>query len=229
MSSEMTADPRVPGDNTAEDLLGELIRELSELVRGELELAAARRGPELRRLGAELAAALPALAAALLALAALSSAAGLALADAIPGYAAALVVAAAFGLLAATLGRLEHPRRLLRRLAGETGRGAAERAERERAEAERLLRATAERLVKALARDAAERELAAPVEEAGELLGAAGREGGDIMRELLLALLAPGRAGFGLLEALAGRRERPATPPAAAPRRRSPERPGPGG
>lgn len=217
----MAAAPPPVGERPSEELLGELIRELSQLVRSELEYAAARRGPELRRLGVELAAALPALVAALVALAALGSAAGLALSLALPGYAAALLLAAGFGLLAAALLRLDHPRRLLRRLAGETGQDAGERAESERADAERALKASAESLVRALAREAAERELEAPVEEAEHLLGAAEREGGDILRELVLALLAPGRAGFGLLEALAGRRERPGASAPAAPRRRS--------
>jgi putative superfamily III holin-X len=205
----------------AEALLGDLIRELSQLIRSELELAALRRGPELRRIGTELAAVLPALLAGVFGLAALSAAAGLALADALPAYAAALVVAAAFALGTAALVRLDHPRRLLRRLAGETGHGAGERAEHERSQSERALRRSAEQLVRTLSRDAVARELAAPVEEAGRLAGAAEREGGDILRDLVLALLAPGRAGFGLLEALAGRRERPPAPPETPPRRRS--------
>lgn len=215
----MSAEAPHPVARPSEDLLGEVIGDLSRLVRSELELAAARRGPELRRLGVELAAALPALVAALVALAALASAAGLALASAVPGYAAALLLAAGFGLLAVALLRLDHPRALLRRIAGEARQGAGERAERERAEAERALRGSAERLVGALARQAGARELAAPVEEAEHLLGAAEHEGGDILRELVLTLLAPGRAGFGLLETLAGRRERPTAPPAPVPRR----------
>lgn len=209
----MAATPPARPQRSSDELLGELAEEASRLVRGELELAVARRGPELRRVGLELAAALPALVAAALALAALTWAAGAGLARVIPGYGAALVLAAAWGIVALALVQLDHPRRLLQRLLSETGGDAVARAERERGDAEQALRLTAERLGRALTREAAERELTAPIQGAEELIGVAGREGSDVVKELLVALLAPGRAGLSALEALMGLRDRPGAPP----------------
>ena len=126
-----------------------------------------------------------------------------------PSWAAALIVAAFWAAVAALLLRLDHPRRLLVRLRQESGDQAVERAERHRDEAEQQVKATAERLGLAVAREAAEREIKVGVSAAERFVGTAEDEAEDVLKELIVALLAPGRAGISLLERIAGRRPRP--------------------
>jgi hypothetical protein len=64
----VTLEQAVEREETAEELLGELARELSLLIRSEVEVAAVERGPWLQRVAIELAASLGAALALLLAL-----------------------------------------------------------------------------------------------------------------------------------------------------------------
>jgi hypothetical protein len=191
---------------TSDELLGVLAHQFSLLVRSDLELAAAHHGPALRRVGVEVAAGLAAAAALLLALAALSWSAIQGLALAMPSWAASLLVAAAWGAAAGLLLRLDHPRRLLRRLTDEGVGAAVESAERHRNDAQRAVTVTAERLGEAVAREAAERELKAGLTAAEHLAETAEHEAEDLVKQLIVALLTPGRVGVSLLERIAGRR-----------------------
>jgi len=201
------ARPESPA-KSLDELLAQLADELSLLLRSDLELAAAEHAPRLRRLALELAAVLPAALAAILALAALSWAGVQGLGRVMPSWCASLVVAACWGLASALMLAGDHPRRFLRRLAGGTSVEAVGHATAERAAAEQALRATAEELARAVAREAAERELHASVDGAEALVGSAEHEGEDLLKELLVSLLAPGKAGLSLLEEIVGRRSR---------------------
>jgi hypothetical protein len=202
----MKDEQRAASGKSSDELLGQLAEELSVLVRSDLELAVAERGPQLRRLGVEFAVALPAAIAVFLAFAALGWAGGQGLAQVMPSWCASLVVAAFWALAAALLLRLDHPRRLLRRLSTETSGEAVGRATRDRSEAEQAVKATAERLGRAVAREVDERELHAPIDGAERLMGTAEHEGEDLLKEIVVALLAPGKAGLSLLEVMIGRR-----------------------
>jgi Putative Actinobacterial Holin-X, holin superfamily III len=192
---------------TSDELLGQLAHELSVLVRRELELAAVQNAPQLRQVAIELAAALAAGAALLLACAALSLAAIQALSLVLPAWGASLVVALGWASIAALLVRHEHPRRLARRLTAGEHERSLEAAERERDQAERTVKATAERLGEAVAREAVERELKAGVTAAEHMAEVAEQEAEDLLKELIVAVLAPGRAGISVLERLFGRSE----------------------
>src|SRR6478672_13495116 len=111
-----TSEETVRGDETSNELLGELARELSVLLRSDLEVGAAEHGPQLRHVAIEIAAALAAAVALLLALATASSAAVQGLSLAMPTWGAGLIVAAVWAAVAALLLSLDHPRRLLVRL-----------------------------------------------------------------------------------------------------------------
>jgi hypothetical protein len=178
---------------TSDELLGELAQELSLLVRSDLELAVARRAPEIRRLVEELGATLAAGTAVLLALAALSWAAVRGLALLMPSWSAPLVVAAAWLAVAGLLLRIDRPRRLARRLSRQARADATASALDDRRQAEAQLRTTARLLVRARAREAVGREIES-VEHEGELL----------LREVLVALAAPGKAGIDLLGRIVG-------------------------
>jgi hypothetical protein len=89
-------------------------------VRRELEVAAAERGPWLHRIAIEFAASLGAAVAMLLALGAASLAAVEGLRLVLPGWLAALAVALAWAGITALLLRVDHPRRLWRRLRQQT-------------------------------------------------------------------------------------------------------------
>jgi hypothetical protein len=204
----MSDKPPVVRETSSDELLGKVAEELSLLVRSDLELAAAERGPLLRRLAVELGAAIAVAVACVLALGALSLAGEQGLAHVMPPWCASLVVACAWGLAAALLMLLDHPRRLLRRLSRDTGSEGLGRAVRQRSSAERSLKATSERLGEAVAREAAERELRAPIGRAEQLLESADSEAGDLVKELIAALLAPGKAGLSLLDVMTGRRNR---------------------
>jgi hypothetical protein len=197
---------------TSDELLGRLAHEFSVLVRRDLQLTVAQHGQQLRHLALETAVALAAAVALLLAFAALSWAAVQGLDHVVPSWTASLIVAAAWTLVAVALLRLDHPRRLLRRLTEETRERAITSAERDRRYAEEVVKATAERLGEAVAREAAERELKAGVSAAGRLAAAAEGEAEDALKELIVALLAPGKAGLSMLERIVGRQDREAPP-----------------
>lgn len=177
------------------------------LVRRELEVAAAQNAPQVRQVAVELAVALAALVALLFALAALSWAAAQALSLVLPSWAASLIVAGTWTVVAALLLRHDHPRRLAQRLTTQAGERALETAERERDQAEEAVKETAERLGEAVAREAMERELKAGVSAAEHMAGAAEQEAEDLLKELIVAFLAPGRAGISVLERIVGRGE----------------------
>lgn len=195
-----------PSRDSAAELLGQLAQEISLLVRSDVELSVVQRIPEARRIARELTAALAVALAAILALGALTWAAVAALATVIPTWGAALVVAAAWAAVATLLLQLDHPRRLLARLRDEVTVDAIVRVDLERAEVERAMRTTAERLAEAIGREAVEREVRAPIDRAEQLLAAAGADTDDLARDLVAALLAPGKAGLSLIELLIGRR-----------------------
>jgi hypothetical protein len=193
--------------DSSDVLLGELVHEIAVLARREVELAAVRHGPQVRQMVIELSAALTAGAALLLACAALSWAAVQGLALAIPSWSASLAVAAGWAVVAALLLRLDHPRRLLRRLTQETSTRAVVSAELVRTQAEEAVKATAERLGRALASEAVEREIRSGVVAGERMVESAENEAEDLLKELIVALLAPGRAGISLLERMVGRPE----------------------
>jgi membrane protein implicated in regulation of membrane protease activity len=132
----VTLEQAVDREKTAEELLGELAHQLSLLVRSELEVAAAERGPWLNRIAIELAASLGAAVAMLLALGAASLAAVEGLRLVLPGWLAALAVALAWAGITALLLRVDHPRRLWRRLRQQTHEQAMATAYEERSTAE---------------------------------------------------------------------------------------------
>jgi putative superfamily III holin-X len=187
---------------TAEELLGEVAYELSLLVRSELEVAAAERGPWLHRIAIELAASLGAALALLLALGAASLAAVDALRLVLPGWLAALAVASGWGVITALLARVDHPRRLWRRLHHQTQEQAIAAAQEVRSSAEEDVRASAERLARAISAEMREREARAIIAGEGRLISAGERDAEVVLKELMSILTAPGRAGVNLLERL---------------------------
>ena len=196
-----------PPTETSNELLARLAHEVSVLLRSELELAVAGHGRQARHVAEEVAVALAAAVALFLALASASLAAIEGLSLAMASWAAAVIVAAVWSVAAVLLVSLDHPRRLFRRLSEESGLPAVERARRARAEAEHDVKATAERLGIALARESAERELRIGVTAAERLAGTAEEEAEDLVKEFVVAMLAPGKAGLSLVERLLGRRE----------------------
>jgi Putative Actinobacterial Holin-X, holin superfamily III len=207
------ADEQLEGTRESSDeLLGQLAHEFSVLVRRDLQLTVAQHGRQLRHLAIEIAVALAAGAALLLTFAALSWAAVQGLEHAVPSWTASLIVAAAWALVAVVLLRLDHSRRLLRRLTEETRGRAIASAERDRRHAEEAVKVTAERLGEAVAREAAGRELKAGVSAAERLAAATEDEAEVALKELIVALLAPGKAGLSLLERMVGRQDREAPP-----------------
>jgi hypothetical protein len=198
----VTLEQAVDRDETAEELLGELAHELSLLVRSELELAAAERGPWLHRIAIELAASLGAGVALLLALGAASLAAVEGLRLVLPSWLAALAVAAAWGVITALLVRIDHPRRLWRRLTKQTHEQAMATAREDRSTAEAHVRGAAERLSHAISVEMRERELRAVIAGEKRLVSAGERDAEVVLKELMSILAAPGRAGVNLLERL---------------------------
>ncbi len=190
---------------TSAELLGELAGDLALLSRTEIELAAAESGPQVRQVAVEVAVALCSAVALLFALAALSWAAVQGLTLEIPSWSASLVVAAGWAVVAVLLALLDHPRRLLRRLAKERSVDAIKTAERDRAVAEEAVLTTAERLGSALVREAAERELGEDVDAMEGMVEGAEEEAEDLLKELVVAFLAPGKAGISLLERIVSR------------------------
>ena len=198
----MTLEQAVDQEKTAEELLGELAHELSLLVRSELEVAAAERGPSLHRIAIELAASLGAAVAMLLALGAASLAAVEGLRLVLPGWLAALAVALAWAGVTALLLRVDHPRRLWRRLRQQTYEQTMATAYEDRRGAEADVRTTAERLSHAIATEMREREARAILAGEKRVISTGERDAEVVLKELMSILAVPGRAGVNLLERL---------------------------
>ena len=198
----MTLEQAVDSEKTAEELLGELAHQLSLLVHAELEVAAAERGPWLHRIALELAASLGAAVAMLLALGAASLAAMEGLRLVLPGWLAALAVAVVWGGITALLLRVDHPRRLWRRLRQQTHEQAMTTALDDRSRAEADVRAAAERLSHAISTEMREREARAIIAGEKRLISAGERDAEVVLKELMSILAAPGRAGVNLIERL---------------------------
>jgi hypothetical protein len=198
----VTLEQAVEREESAEELLGELAHELSLLVRSELEVAAVDRGPWLHRIAIELAASLGAALALLLALAAASFAAVEGLRLVLPDWLAALAVAAFWGAITALLVRIDHPRRLWRRLTKQTHEQAMATAREDRSTAEAHVRGAAERLSHAISVEMRERELRAIITGEKRVVSAGERDAEVVFKELMSILAAPGRAGVNLLERL---------------------------
>jgi hypothetical protein len=162
----------VDREKTAEELLGELAHQLSLLLRSELEVAAAEREPWLHRIAIELAASL--------------------------GAAVAMLLTVG----AASLLRVDHPRRLWRRLRTQTHEQAMATAYADRSTAEADVRATAERLSHAISAEMREREARAIIAGEKRLISTGERDAEVVLKELMSILAAPGRAGVNLLERL---------------------------
>jgi len=190
----VTLEQAVDREKTAEELLGELAHQLSLLLRSELEVAAAEREPWLHRIAIELAASLGAAVAMLLTLGAASLAAVEGLRLVLPGWLAALVVAVAWGAITALLLRVDHPRRLWRRMRTQTHEQAMATAYADRSTAEADVRATAERLSHAISAEMREREARAIIAGEKRLVSTGERDAEVVLKELMSILAAPGRA-----------------------------------
>jgi Putative Actinobacterial Holin-X, holin superfamily III len=207
-SSMPDADPK---RHQAADLLAQLARELSALVRRDVEVAASERLPALRRALLDATALAVVAVTALLALAALSVAGGRAADTILPGWAAVLVVAGAWALLTAIaaavvlrprtrprereelLGLLEILFRDDRLEEVQSSRCDA------RAEAEAQVRQTSASLVAALLEEAAEHQLEALPAVAKREVGKAEADAAERIAEALAVLTAPARAGLSAL------------------------------
>ena len=164
-------------------------------MRDEVELTAARYAAEARGVEGDLAAAATVVVSLVLALAAGSWAAVLGLQHVVADWAAPLLVCGGWLALAGTAVAFERPRRLARRRRRE--HRATDELLRERREAEEAVRVTAELLAAAVARDAAERELARDAE-----LVERGAE--SIVRAAMSLAEAPVRACGSVLDRLLG-------------------------
>jgi hypothetical protein len=197
------------------ELLGELARELSALVRRDVEVAASERLPTLRRALLDLAAIAAVAAAGLFALAALSLAGGRLLAGLLPAWMAALVIAGVWGVIALVgaavlLRPRAQPREreelfgLLHVLARKHGLEELQASrEQARDEAEQEMRQTSAELVETLLDEAAAHQLKAlPQVAKRELDQADVGDVPDAINELLALLVAPARAGFRTLSRL---------------------------
>jgi putative superfamily III holin-X len=182
------------------ELFKRLVDELSVLMRSDLELAVARRSPQLRRLGIEAAVAVMAAAALFLAVGAFSWAVAQGLQHVLPSWCASAVVGSLWLSAAIILIRLDHPRRLLRRLANETTGDAVARTEQDRADTEQAMKTNAEQLVRAFAKVAAELAVDESVSELEKLAGAVEGESEGVVNGLAVALRAPSKAGRSLLD-----------------------------
>jgi Putative Actinobacterial Holin-X, holin superfamily III len=196
-----------PGHESAE-LVGQLARELSALVRRDVEVAASERLPTLRRALLDLAAISAVAIGVVFALAALSAAGGLLAASLMSAWAAALVIAGVWGLIALVMAAvLLRPRAqpaereelfgLLHMLARnhrlEELQSSREEA---RDEAEREMRHTSSTLVETVLDEAAEHQLKALPAVAKREVEKADVDAGEALAELFGVLAAPARAGL---------------------------------
>jgi hypothetical protein len=214
----MPSDSEKTGREAAE-LLGQLARELSALVRRDVEVAAAERLPALRRALLDVAAVRTVGVAGLFALAALSVATGWALASVAAGWTAALFVAGAWALIAllaaAVLLRPGAHRReredllgLLQLLSGTRALEQVQSAREDaRDAAEAKIRETSAALVRTLLEEAAERQLKALPALAKRELDKAEPDAAPLLAGALALLTAPARAGLGALGRLAEPRD----------------------
>jgi hypothetical protein len=138
----------------------------------------------------------------LLALGAASLAAVEGLRLVLPGWLAALAVAVAWAGVTAFLLRVDHPRRLWRRLRQQTYEETMAKAHEDRSATEADVRATAERLSHAIAAEMREREARAIIAGEKRLINTGERDAEVVLKELMSILAAPGRAGVNLLERL---------------------------
>jgi hypothetical protein len=225
--AEMEDSRSTPRRDSAE-LLGELARELSALVRRDVDVAAVERLSVLRRGLLDLAAIAAVVLAALFALVALTFAFAVAIAAAIPTWSAALVVAAAWALIAAALTltvlrrRAQPPEHgeligLLQLISRKHGLEHL-RAWREQArdEADQQVRNTAAALVDTLLDEAAEHQVKAlPTVATERLAEAADAAAPNLLSDALALFTAPARAGLSIL----GRIVEPVAAPSETARR----------
>jgi hypothetical protein len=188
-----------------DDIAGDLVDKLVLLVRRDLELAAARRGPEVRNTAREAAASVVSVAGLFLALAVVTFAIEQALTLVVRPWLAAAIVAAAWVCVAGLLLGFDLPWRLKRRLDRLGTDEAIAEALAGRAEAEAEARDAAARFARALATTVAQDERDELVRGAQHLREEAGHDAEVVLRDVVSALLKPGRAGIGLLESLADR------------------------
>jgi Putative Actinobacterial Holin-X, holin superfamily III len=208
---EPVPDRSAKAGQDASELLGELARELSALVRRDVEVAAAERLVTLRRALLDTAAVVVVAVAALFALAALSVAGGRAAASWIPGWAAALVIAGGWALLALLAAAVllrprAQPREreelfgLLQLLSsGDRLEELQSSREDARDEAEREMRQTSAALVETLLEEAAEHQAKALPAIAKREVGRAEADAVELIAEALAVLTAPARAGWNAL------------------------------
>jgi hypothetical protein len=205
-------DGRVVPTRESAELLGELARELSALVRRDIEVAAVERLTVLRRAFLDLAAVLVVVLAAVFALAALTIAAGVAVAAVVPDWSAVLVVAAVWALVAAVMALVlvrpqAQPREReelvgLLQLVSRKHRLEELRSSREEARdrADQEVRETSAALVGALLEEAAEHQAKAlPGVATQEVASAAEAAAPDVLSDALAFLMAPARAGLTVL------------------------------
>jgi hypothetical protein len=205
------ADDSTQARLTAAQLLAQLARELSTLVRRDVEVAAAERLPTLRRALLDVGAITTVGVAIVFVLGAASVATGRAFAAVMPGWAAALVVGGIWtGIAAIACGILlrpwaqPHEREKvvgLVQMLSNTQRLENLQSEREdaRDEAEAEMRETAARLVKAFLDEAAEHQVRAAPAVARRELAKAEPAAAEAVAEALALLTAPARAGLGAL------------------------------
>ena len=186
--------------------MGQFAEDVSRLVRAEMEVTAAEHAGELQQLSIRLAAAFGAVAAAFLALAALSWTGLAALMHVAPTWVAALVVAAVWSVLAAVLARWAHPKEVLALFSAPAGAAVATSAQARRDAAEMAVETTAAQLTLAFAHELARSEWSAATAAEAGVAAAIEHEADTVLKGVLAVMLAPGRAGVGLLERLtAGR------------------------
>jgi hypothetical protein len=176
------------------------------LVRWELELSAARRAPQVRAASRELVAAVVSAAGLFLALAVVTFAIEQALTLAVRPWLAAAIVAGGWVCIAGLLLGFDLPWRLKRRLDELDSKETLEAAMAGRADAEAGAREAAARFARSLADEVVRHERDQIAQGAQNLRDTVERDTEAALREILDALLAPGRAGIGLLESLAERR-----------------------
>jgi hypothetical protein len=185
-------------DATSAELLGQLVHQLTTLMRTEFELNQCEHAAARRERAIEIASLAGGAAAGLMAFVALTAATIRALEYVLSTWAAALVAAAAWAILAAVLLEAGKLPRLLARFDPSGDAANLERLRARRRADEEAMRDAAARFADAAARDA----VGAAAARAGD---AVEREGELLFRELLAVLRAPGRAGIGALGRLAGR------------------------
>jgi len=192
-------------DEPVDDLAGDLVDTLAVLIRRDLELAAARRGPEVRTLARDSAATAISIAGLFLALTVVTFAIEQALTLVVRPWLASAIVAGAWVCVAGLLLGFDLPWRLKRGLDALGREDTIAAALDERAEAEARARDAAARFARALASEVVEYERDELVQGAEQLRDTVEHETDVFLRELVSALLAPGRRGIGLLESLAER------------------------